>query len=110
MAKHPENKTQTQTHENDRQAIGVDASIKETNLNRLKRIEGQVRGVQRMVEEDRYCADILIQVTAIQKALKAVSKELVRNHLRHCVTHAAHAGGEGAQRVYDELVDLMYRD
>ena len=93
-----------------RKAVGVDAPIKEANLNRLKRIEGQVRGIQRMVEGDRYCADILTQVAAVQKALKAVSKELVRNHLRHCVAHASHTGGQGAQEVYDELVELMYRE
>ncbi|HMO86379.1 MAG TPA: metal-sensitive transcriptional regulator [Lacipirellulaceae bacterium] len=63
-----------------------------------------------MVEEDRYCADILTQVAAVQKALKAVSRELVRNHLRHCVAHATHIGGDAAREVYDELVELMYRD
>ena len=93
-----------------RKAIGVDAAIKQTNLLRLRRIEGQVRGIQKMVEEDRYCADILTQVAAVQKALKAVSRELVRNHLRHCVAHATHIGGDAAREVYDELVELMYRD
>lgn len=112
MAKHAKKETQTGNgaHADGRKAVGVDASIKDANLNRLRRIEGQVRGIQKMVEDDRYCADILTQVAAIQKALKAVSKELVRNHLRHCVAHATHTGGDAARDVYDELVELMYRD
>lgn len=91
-------------------AHGIDPEAKAANLKRLRRIEGQVRGLQRMVEEDRYCADILDQVAAVQKALKAVSRELVRNHLRHCVADATRTGGDRAQAVYDELVELMYRD
>ena len=88
---------------------GWTRSIKSANLARLRRIEGQVRGIQKMVEEDRYCPDILSQVTAAQRALHAVSRELVRNHLRHCVTHAIHEGGDAAERAYDEIVDLFRR-
>jgi DNA-binding FrmR family transcriptional regulator len=94
----------------ERNAVGVDPEIKVSNLARLKRIEGQVRGLQKMVEDDRYCADILGQVSAVQEALRAVGRELVRNHLRHCVSHATRTGGEDAEQVYDELIDLMYKN
>jgi DNA-binding FrmR family transcriptional regulator len=66
---------------------------KQTYLNRLKRIEGQVRGLQRMVEEDTYCIDILTQVSAATKALETVALSLLDEHLRHCVVDAARAGG-----------------
>jgi DNA-binding FrmR family transcriptional regulator len=62
-----------------------------------------------MVEDDRYCPDILSQVTAAQRALQAVSRELVRNHLRHCVTAAVKSGGDDAEQAYDEIVDLFRR-
>ncbi len=89
--------------------MAVDASIKEGNLKRLRRIEGQVRGLQRMVEEDRYCADIITQLSSVQEALKAVGRELMRNHLRHCATTAIKAGSDEAEEMYDELIELMYR-
>lgn len=92
-----------------RKAVAVDASIKEGNLKRLRRIEGQVRGLQRMVEEDRYCADIITQLSSVQEALKAVGRELMRNHLRHCATTAIRAGSDEAEEMYDELIELMYR-
>ena len=92
-----------------RKAIGVDPEIKSDNLTRLRRIEGQVRGIQGMVEEDRYCADILTQISSIHEALRAVSRELMRNHLRHCVSSAIRAGDQDAEVVYDELVDLMHK-
>lgn len=91
-----------------RKAVGVDAAIKERNLVRLRRIEGQVRGLQRMVESDRYCADILTQVTSVQEALRGVSRELLRNHLKHCATEAIRAGDAEADAMYDELVNLMH--
>lgn len=93
-----------------RKAVGVDAGIKASNLTRLRRIEGQIRGVQKMVEEDRYCTDILGQLSAIHKALRAVGRELVRNHLRHCATKAIRSGKEQAEAMYDELVALMYKN
>jgi CsoR family transcriptional regulator, copper-sensing transcriptional repressor len=89
-----------------RRAVGVDPDIKRRNLARLKRIEGQVRGLHKMVEEDRYCADILTQISSAQEALRAVSRELMRNHLKHCASAAIRAG-EG-ESMYDELIDLMY--
>ena len=67
-------------------------SAKDDYLNRLRRIEGQARGLQRMVEQDQYCIDILTQVSAMTKALQAVSIALVEDHLRHCVVDAARAG------------------
>jgi CsoR family transcriptional regulator, copper-sensing transcriptional repressor len=90
-----------------RHAVGVDPEIKTGNLNRLRRIEGQVRGLQRMVEDDRYCADILTQVSSVQEALRGVRRELLRNHLKHCAAEAIRAEGDEAERMYDELVKLM---
>lgn len=91
-----------------RKALGVDASIKERNLKRLRRIEGQVRGIQKMVENDRYCADIVTQVSAVHEALRSVSRELMRNHLKHCATRAIRGKPAEAEAMYDELIDLMY--
>lgn len=93
-----------------RKAVAVDSDAKQRNLARLKRIEGQVRGVQKMVEEDRYCADIVGQLAAIHEALRGVGRELMRNHLRHCAADALRTGGERAEEMYDELIDLMYRN
>jgi DNA-binding FrmR family transcriptional regulator len=78
-------------------------------LRRLRRIEGQVRGLQRMVEEDRYCADVMTQIASVHEALRSVGRELMRNHLKHCATAAIKAGPEDAEAMYDELVELMYR-
>lgn len=88
----------------ERHALGVDAEIKTGNLKRLRRIEGQLRGLQKMVEEDRYCPDILIQVASAQEALKGVSRELLRNHLSHCVRRALGGTDMEAQQAVDELV------
>jgi DNA-binding FrmR family transcriptional regulator len=69
-------------------------------LKRLRRVEGQVRGVQRMVEDDKYCIDVLTQISAATKALQAVALELLEDHLGHCVTHAIEAGGpEAAEKI-----------
>jgi DNA-binding FrmR family transcriptional regulator len=92
-----------------RKAVGVDPAIKERNLTRLRRIEGQVRGLQKMVTEDRYCADIMTQIASVHEALRSVGRELMRNHLRHCATAAIKAGPEQAEAMYDELLELMYR-
>lgn len=92
-----------------RKAAGVDPDLKESNLTRLRRIEGQVRGLQRMVEEDRYCADILTQISSVHEALRAVGRELMRNHLKHCATQAIRAGEEEAEAMYDELIELIYK-
>lgn len=93
-----------------RKAAGVDPEIKSSNLKRLRRIEGQVRGLQRMVEEDRYCADIIIQVASVQEALRGVARALMRNHLHHCAKQALTSGAETEQEaMYDELLDLIYK-
>ncbi len=92
-----------------RKAVAVDGDIKDRNLKRLRRIEGQVRGVHKMVEEDRYCADIMTQISSVQEALRSVSRELMRNHLKHCAAGAIQSGPEEAEAMYDELVDLMYK-
>jgi DNA-binding FrmR family transcriptional regulator len=92
-----------------RKAVSVDPEIKTRNLKRLRRIEGQVRGLQRMVEEDRYCADIMTQISSVHEALRSVGRELMRNHLRHCAASAIRAGDAEAEPMYDELIDLMYR-
>jgi DNA-binding FrmR family transcriptional regulator len=72
------------------------AANKAKVLNRLRRIEGQVRGLERMVEDDAYCIDVLTQVSAATKALQAVALELLDDHLGHCVRDAVAAGGPGA--------------
>lgn len=89
-----------------RHALAVDAPIKAANLLRLRRIEGQVRGLHKMVEDDRYCPDILSQVASVQEALKGVAKELVRNHLNHCARRAMKGTDAEAQSAIDELVSV----
>ena len=93
----------------DRKAVGVDPDIKASNLTRLRRIEGQVRGLQKMLEEDRYCADVLTQISSVHEALRGVARELMRNHLKHCATAAIRAGDEQADAMYDELTELMHK-
>lgn len=80
-------------------------SEKQTVVNRLKRIEGQVRGIQKMVEEDRYCIDILIQISAITAALKKVGFEVAERHVKHCVRHAVESG-DGNEAI-DELMAVL---
>ena len=90
-----------------RRAVGVDAAAKARNLTRLRRIEGQVRGLQKMIEEDRYCADVMTQIASVHEALRGVGRELMRNHLKHCAARAIREGD--GEAMYDELVDMMYR-
>jgi DNA-binding FrmR family transcriptional regulator len=93
-----------------RKAVAVDPETKASNLKRLRRIEGQVRGLQKMVEDDRYCADIIMQISAVQEALRGVGRSLMRNHLRHCASQAIQQGTPAeAQGMYDELLELIYR-
>lgn len=73
------------------------SNTKEAHLKRLRRIEGQVRGLQRMVEADTYCIDVLTQVSAATKALEAVALALLEEHLGHCVAGAIQAGGQDAE-------------
>jgi len=93
-----------------RRAVAVDPATKDRNMKRLRRIEGQVRGLQRMVEEERYCADIMTQIGSAQEALRSVGRELMRNHLKHCAAQALRSEDPAkSESMYDELVDLMYR-
>lgn len=78
-------------------------------LKRLRRIEGQARGLQRMVEEEQYCIDILTQVSAMTKALQAVSLSLLEEHLNHCVLDAARTGGPEAEIKLKEASDAIAR-
>jgi CsoR family transcriptional regulator, copper-sensing transcriptional repressor len=95
-------------HEKSRKALAVDPEIKASNLKRLRRIEGQVRGLQRLVEEERYCADILVQISSVQEALRSVGRALMKNHLRHCAAEAIRDTAPGrAEAMYDELLNLM---
>lgn len=95
MGKHLHDHPITPRTENEKQAV----------VNRLKRIEGQVRGIQKMIEEDRYCIDILVQISAINAALKKVGLSVGERHMKHCVSHAVKTGeGEAA---IEELIDIM---
>jgi CsoR family transcriptional regulator, copper-sensing transcriptional repressor len=94
---------------NGRKAAGVDPEIKEVNLKRLRRIEGQVRGLQRMVDDERYCADIIVQIASTQEALRGVARNLMKNHLKNCATKALLNGKlKDAAAMYDELLELIY--
>src|SRR4051812_48113847 len=86
--------------EGGRKAVAVDADVKDRNVKRLRRIEGQVRGLQKMVDDDRYCADIMTQISSVQEALRSVGRELMRNHLKHCATKAIRAGEADAEAMY----------
>jgi len=91
-------------------ALGVDPELKHAALTRLRRIEGQVRGLQKMVEEERYCTDVLTQVSSVQEALRGVGRALLHNHLKHCATTAIRSGDPAqAEAMYGELMELMYR-
>ncbi len=86
----------------------ADHQMKQQVQIRLKRIEGQVRGIQKMVDEDRYCVDILIQISAIHESLRKVSEVLLRDHIGHCVSAAARSSDPSkAAKIYDELADLF---
>ena len=93
----------------DRKAVSVDPDIKVANRNRLRRIEGQVRGLQKMVEDDRYCADVIVQIASVQEALRGVARNLMKNHLHHCAAKALQSGKKKeADAMYDELLELIY--
>jgi DNA-binding FrmR family transcriptional regulator len=92
-----------------RKAAGVDPQLKDANRNRLRRIEGQIRGLQKMVEDDRYCADIITQVASVQEALRGVARNLMRNHMHHCAAKALRSNKkEQAEAMYDELLEMIY--
>lgn len=79
-------------------------------VNRLKRVEGQVRGITRMVEDDRYCIDVMTQMQAVKAALGKVEEDILRRHAAHCVEEAIQSGDAADQRrKFDELVGLLAR-
>ena len=83
---------------------------KAASLKRLSRIEGQVRGLARMVEEDRYCIDIVTQISAVRAALRRVEEEILRDHIAHCVEHAIESGDAAEQRKkVSELMEVLSR-
>ncbi|MBJ8030121.1 metal-sensing transcriptional repressor [Bacillus cereus group sp. N21] len=92
-------KTEVTTHRSDKE--------KEQIMNRLKRIEGQVRGIQNMIENDRYCVDILVQISAINAAMKKVGMEILKNHTNHCVSNAI-KDGNGDEAI-EELMKVFER-
>jgi CsoR family transcriptional regulator, copper-sensing transcriptional repressor len=93
-----------------RHAHAFDPNLKRRISTQLKRIEGQIRGVQRMVEEERYCADVLMQISAIHESLRSVAQLLLRNHLQHCATDAIRSrDGRRRQEMVDELSDLYFK-
>ncbi len=84
--------------------------IMDSCLKRLNRIEGQTRGLARMVEEDRYCIDIVTQIAAVRAALRRVEEEILRDHVAHCVEHAIVSGNRADQRrKIAELMDVVSR-
>ena len=84
--------------------------IQGTCLKRLNRIEGQVRGIARMVSEDRYCIDVITQIAAVRAALNKVEEEILRDHVEHCVEHAIASGDKDDQRrKISELLDVLGR-
>ncbi len=112
------------THEHDASADGVASAgasgcschashgymaNKEGYLRRLRRIEGQARGLHRMVEEEQYCIDILTQISAVTKALQSVALGLLDDHMSHCVLSAAQAGGEAAEEKMAEASEAIAR-
>ncbi|AIK37358.1 transcriptional regulator [Bacillus pseudomycoides] len=92
-------KTEVTTHRSDKE--------KEQIMNRLKRIEGQVRGIQNMIENDRYCVDILVQISAINAAMKKVGMGILKNHTNHCVSNAI-KDGNGDEAI-EELMKVFER-
>ena len=89
---------------------GMDEKTKLSTLKRLNRIEGQVRGLSRMVEEDRYCIDVVTQISAVRAALRKVEEEVLREHVAHCVEHAISSGDRKQQREkVAELFDVLAR-
>lgn len=82
---------------------------KDAYLKRLRRIEGQVRGLHRMVDEDEYCIDVLTQISAVTRALQGVALGLLEDHLRHCVADAVAGGDSDAEEKLDEAADAIRR-
>ncbi|MBI4482239.1 MAG: metal-sensitive transcriptional regulator [Acidobacteria bacterium] len=88
----------------------LEESVKENTIRRLKAIKGQVDGLQTMVDEGRYCIEILTQLSSIQEALRGVGKIILRNYLENCATSAIRSRREqDAEKIYDELMDVFFK-
>ena len=88
----------------------MQTDTKASVLKRLARVEGQVRGLSRMVEEDRYCIDVVTQIAAVRAALRRVEEEVLKDHVAHCVAHAIASGDKSDQRQkVNELIDVLAR-
>src|SRR6476660_10590334 len=91
-------------------AVALAPETKQAVLTRLRRIEGQLRGLQKMVDEERYCADVLVQVSSVQEALRGVSRSLLHNHLKHCAAEAIRSDDPTrSEAMYEELLELVFR-
>jgi DNA-binding FrmR family transcriptional regulator len=89
---------------------GMRKDVKAACAKRLNRIEGQVRGIARMVEEDRYCIDIVTQISAVRAALRRLEEEILHDHVTHCVEHAIASGNKAEQRrKVEELMSVVRR-
>jgi len=92
-------------------AASVDPEVKRAVLNRLRRIEGQLRGLQKMVAEERYCPEVLTQIASVHEALRGAARAVLHNHLRHCATEAIRSGDPArAEAAYAEVLELVYRN
>ncbi len=110
MRKNPMAMPKKAAHKESHRAMPREEAARKDLLLRLRRVEGQVRGVQKMVEDERYCPDVLVQMSAIHESLRAVERILMKDHLQHCATQALRSGdAKQAQRTYDELTELFYR-
>lgn len=89
--------------------LALNPQTKASSLRRLRRIEGQVRGLQKMVEDERACGEIMTQVASVQEALRGVARELMRHHLKHCASGVTKHGDARADAMYDELLEMIYR-
>ncbi len=83
----------------------MQTDTKASAIKRLNRIEGQVRGLAKMIDEDRYCIDVVTQISAVQAALRRVEEEILRDHIAHCVEHAIQSGDPDAQR--EKIAELI---
>ncbi len=101
------NVTPTSAEVDSRMAAGMDPVAKAGNVLQMRRARGQVEGIMRMIGDDRYCADIIVQITAARASLQAVAKDLLNRHLRACHKAAMSNGGAAADHMYQELVDLV---
>lgn len=101
--------SETRTTDSPSHAMGIPDETKGNLQERLARIAGQVNGLARMIEEERYCPEVLQQFSAVRSALRSVERLLLANHLDRCATRAISGGGRSAEQVREEIVDLFSR-